>query len=68
MPVPAVRTIIPEKIRHFGRYGDENTDGTKVPTLTDIQTRSYDRFLQLDVMPEKRTASGLEGVLLGQLH
>ena len=29
-----------------------------VPPLTDIQTRSYDRFLQLDVPPEKRTATG----------
>lgn len=63
MPVPAVRTIVPEKIRHFGRYGDETTEGTKIPTLTDIQTRSYDRFLQYDVLAEKRTASGLEGVL-----
>src|SRR5439155_8110419 len=63
MPVPAVRTIIPEKVRHFGRYGDESTEGTKVPPLTEIQTHSYDRFLQLDAPASKRTATGLEGVL-----
>ena len=34
-----------------------------MPPLTDVQTRSYDRFLQLDVPPEKRTPTGLEGVL-----
>jgi DNA-directed RNA polymerase subunit beta len=59
MPVPATRTIIPETNRNFGRFGDT----VEVPPLTDIQTRSYDRFLQLDVAPEKRTATGLEGVL-----
>jgi DNA-directed RNA polymerase subunit beta len=59
MPVPATRTIIPESERNFGRFGDT----IDVPHLTDIQTRSYDRFLQLDAAPEKRTATGLEGVL-----
>ncbi|MGH7171369.1 MAG: DNA-directed RNA polymerase subunit beta, partial [Gemmataceae bacterium] len=59
MPVPAVRTIVPGDSRNFGRFGD----ATKVPPLTAIQTRSYDRFLQLDTPPEKRTPSGLEGVL-----
>jgi DNA-directed RNA polymerase subunit beta len=59
MPVPAVRTIIPDNTRNFGRFGDT----VEVPPLTDIQTRSYDRFLQLDTPPEKRTATGLEGVL-----
>jgi DNA-directed RNA polymerase subunit beta len=59
MPVPAVRTIVPENERNFGRFGDT----IYVPPLTDIQTRSYDRFLQFDMLPEKRTATGLEGVL-----
>ena len=39
--------------RNFGRFGD----AVEVPALTDVQTRSYDRFLQLDVPPEKRTRS-----------
>jgi DNA-directed RNA polymerase subunit beta len=59
MPVPAVRTIVPKDTRNFGRFGDT----VEVPHLTDIQTRSYDRFLQLDVLPEQRTPTGLEGVL-----
>jgi DNA-directed RNA polymerase subunit beta len=59
MPVPAVRTIVPEETRNFGRFGDT----VKVPPLTAIQTRSFERFLQLDVPPEKRSATGLEGVL-----
>jgi DNA-directed RNA polymerase subunit beta len=59
MPIPAQRTITPDKVRNFGRVGD----AIEVPPLTDVQTRSYDRFLQLDVAPEKRTPTGLEGVL-----
>src|SRR5215475_13520524 len=59
MSIPAQRTIQPKDVRNFGRFGD----AIDVPPLTDVQTRSYDRFLQLDVLPEKRTATGLEGVL-----
>src|SRR6202163_2246651 len=59
MPIPAQRTILPQQIRNFGRFGD----AVEVPPLTDVQTRSYDRFLQLEVPAEKRTWSGLEGVL-----
>ena len=53
MPVPSVRTIVPKTVRNFGRFGDT----VDVPTLTDIQTRSYDRFLQLEVPPEKAAPS-----------
>ena len=59
MPIPAQRIIKPEQIRNFGRIG-ETID---VPPLTDVQLRSYERFLQLDMPPEKRTPTGLEGVL-----
>src|SRR3989440_12884885 len=59
MPIKAVRTINPTQVRNFGRFGD----AVDVPPLTDVQTKSYDRFLQLDTLPEKRTATGLEGVL-----
>ena len=59
MPVPAVRTIVPENVRNFGRFGDT----IEAPPLTEIQTKSYDRFLQLDTPPEERTPTGLEGVL-----
>src|SRR5690242_20025462 len=59
MPVPAVRTITPKTTRNFNRFGDS----AAVPPLTDIQTVSYARFLQLEALPEQRTATGLEGVL-----
>jgi DNA-directed RNA polymerase subunit beta len=59
MPIPAQRRILPQQVRNFGRIGD----AIEVPPLTDVQTRSYDRFLQLEVAPEKRTPTGLEGVL-----
>jgi len=59
MAIPAVRIIAPTVERNFGRFGD----ASPVPPLTDIQTRSYDRFLQLDVAHDKRTPTGLEGVL-----
>src|ERR1051325_5637537 len=59
MPIPATRIIKPTDERNFGRFGD----AVEVPSLTDVQTKSYDRFLQLDVDPMKREDSGLEGVL-----
>src|ERR1700761_9521448 len=59
MPIPATRIIRPPLIRNFGRFGD----AVEVPDLTDVQTRSYDRFLQLDVSFDRRTQTGLEGVL-----
>lgn len=59
MPIPAIRIIKPTEERNFGRFGD----AVDVPSLTDVQTKSYDRFLQLDLDPMKREDSGLEGVL-----
>ena len=53
-----VRRITPPKQRNFGRIYDV----FPVPDLTEIQTRSYERFLQADVAAEDRTESGLEGV------
>src|SRR6476620_286635 len=53
-----VRRILSSKPRKFGRIYDV----FPVPDLTEIQTRSYERFLQADVAVEKRTDSGLEGV------
>ena len=50
MPIPAQRIIIPTTTRNFGRFGD----AVEVPDLTDVQTRSYDRFLQLDVPYDRR--------------
>ncbi|MCW5827770.1 MAG: DNA-directed RNA polymerase subunit beta [Deltaproteobacteria bacterium] len=33
-----------------------------IPSLIDIQTRSFDKFLQADIPPEKRDDTGLQGV------
>ncbi len=53
-----VRRITPAKQRNFGRIYDV----FPVPDLTEIQTRSYERFLQADIPTEERADSGLEGV------
>ncbi len=53
-----VRRITPLPPRNFGRIQDE----FPVPDLTEIQTRSYARFLQAEADPEGREDSGLEGV------
>ena len=58
MPSSTVRRITPPKARNFGRIHDEYP----VPDLTEIQTRSYERFLQADIPAEDRADSGLEGV------
>jgi len=46
-------------LRHFGRA----RDFLAVPDLIEIQTKSYDDFLQGDVPPEKRKDMGLEALL-----
>src|SRR5689334_14318767 len=53
-----VRRITPNKQRNFGRIYDV----FPVPDLTEIQTRSYERFLQADIPAESRQDFGLEGV------
>jgi DNA-directed RNA polymerase subunit beta len=59
MPTPTtVRRILSSKKRNFGRISDE----FPVPDLTQIQTRSYERFLQADLPTEQRADSGLQGV------
>ena len=59
MPTPTnVRRIIPKTRRNFGRISDD----FPIPDLTQIQTRSYARFLQAENAPDHRTDSGLEGV------
>jgi DNA-directed RNA polymerase subunit beta len=59
MPVTSQRRVHYKEVR---KYGTE-MDNMRVPPLTDIQTKSYDRFLQLDVPHSERGDFGLEGVL-----
>jgi DNA-directed RNA polymerase subunit beta len=54
------RRILAAEKKYFGNIGDDFA----VPTLTDVQTKSYEAFLQADMAPEKRKKeAGLEGVL-----
>jgi len=45
--------------RHFG----EKTEAIAIPELSRLQRESYDNFLQSKVVPAKRKAVGLEGLL-----
>ncbi|HUW55247.1 MAG TPA: DNA-directed RNA polymerase subunit beta [Planctomycetota bacterium] len=47
------------EIREFGKIGDT----LPLPDLVEIQTRSYERFLQPDLEPDKRKNAGLEALL-----
>ncbi|MBX9654249.1 DNA-directed RNA polymerase subunit beta [bacterium] len=59
MPVTSQRRVHYKEVR---KYGSE-MDNMRVPPLTDIQTKAYDRFLQLAIAPNEREEMGLEGVL-----
>ncbi len=57
MATSAERRLRPKEVRRFGSQRAHYA----IPDLTDIQTRSYERFLQHDVA--KRADQGIEGVL-----
>jgi DNA-directed RNA polymerase subunit beta len=59
MATSAERRIRPKEIRRFGSIRQHHS----LPDLTDIQTRSYEAFLQLDVPHNRRKDQGIEGVL-----
>ncbi|HVX15228.1 MAG TPA: DNA-directed RNA polymerase subunit beta [Pirellulales bacterium] len=59
MATSAERRLSPKEVRRFG----SNQQHQGIPDLTEIQTRSYDAFLQLDTLSEKRKDQGIEGVL-----
>ncbi|MHC4063578.1 MAG: DNA-directed RNA polymerase subunit beta, partial [Planctomycetota bacterium] len=46
-------------VRSFRKVGD----GAEIPNLIEIQTSSYERFLQKEAHPEKRRRIGLEALL-----
>jgi len=48
-----------DKVRDFSKVGD----AAPVPNLIDIQLASYERFLQMEVQPDRRRCEGLEGLL-----
>ncbi len=59
MAILAQRRQQPDNIRHFGSLRPLYA----IPDLTDIQTRSYEAFLQYETPNEKREDHGIEGVL-----
>ncbi|MCC7084193.1 MAG: DNA-directed RNA polymerase subunit beta [Pirellulales bacterium] len=59
MATSAQRRITPPEIRRFG----SGRDPFSIPDLTQIQTRSYEAFLQHEVADSKRKDQGIEGVL-----
>ena len=59
MATTAQRRLQPKETRVFG----SKRPLFPPPDLTEIQTRSYEAFLQADVPPEKRENKGLEAVL-----
>lgn len=58
MATTAERRIRPREIRRFGTAHEYHT----IPDLTEIQTRSYEAFLQLDTHHHRKD-QGIEGVL-----
>ncbi|MEC7696823.1 MAG: DNA-directed RNA polymerase subunit beta [Planctomycetota bacterium] len=59
MATTANRRLNPTEVRYFG--GDNAPH--PLPSLTDIQTASYERFLQYGVADAQRKCEGLEAVL-----
>ena len=59
MATTAQRRLQPKEIRRFGSQRAPHG----IPDLTEIQTRSYDAFLQYEVPWQKRKDQGIEGVL-----
>ena len=51
--------VQPLRVRNFAKVGD----GAEVPNLIELQTRSYERFLQKDLPPDQRKNIGLEALL-----
>ena len=59
MPIPAERILKVDTVRNFGKIQGQ----FPLSDLTQIQTVSYARFLQVDVRPDQRKAQGLEEIL-----
>ncbi len=59
MATMAQRRIQVKEVRRFG----SGRDVYPIPDLTEIQTKSYETFLQSDAAPDQRKDHGLEGVL-----
>ena len=65
MPVATERIIDPKETRNYSRFADDKDQEklTRVPNLTAVQKRSYDRFLQYESHLADRLSEGLQCVL-----
>ena len=65
MPVSSERIIDPKETRNYSRFADDKEQEklTKVPNLTAVQKKSYERFLQYGADPLRRDPEGLQAVL-----
>jgi DNA-directed RNA polymerase subunit beta len=59
MATPAAHSLKIDRLRNFGQLSGE----FELSDLTQIQTESYARFLQLDADPRHRKPFGLEEIL-----
>ncbi len=59
MATSAERRLRPKEVRRFGSLRAHHD----IPDLTQIQTRSYDPFLQFEVRRKSGKDQGIEGVL-----
>jgi DNA-directed RNA polymerase subunit beta len=59
MPVSTQRTLKFNEVKSFGRIQND----FELSDLTQIQTESYARFLQVEKRPDQRTNQGLEEIL-----
>ena len=59
MATMAQRRLQPKERRRFGSLRPPYA----IPDLTEIQTRSYEAFLQYEIPWQKRKDQGIEGVL-----
>ncbi|HEX3997154.1 MAG TPA: DNA-directed RNA polymerase subunit beta [Pirellulales bacterium] len=59
MAITAERRLRPKEVRRFGSLRQPH----QIPDLTQIQTHSYDNFLQYEIPLQKRKDQGIEGVL-----
>ena len=59
MATTANRRLNPSNVRYFGSDNAPHP----LPSLTDIQTASYERFLQYGITEDQRKCEGLEAVL-----
>jgi len=59
MPIPATRIIQVDEVRNFGKIETE----LELSDLTQIQTASFDRFLQRGRTSRERKSQGLEEIL-----